>query len=102
MIIDMNYYKKVGRRLLTFAFTIMLLYIAFKLSVFYIPFLIAFFVGIIWFAMKIEAGADILKMISSGKYFFEKYGVVLFGVAVLIMIVFYIASVKILERRRDI
>lgn len=67
-----------------------------------IPFLIAFFVGIIWFAMKIEDGADILKMISSGKYFFEKYGVVLFGVAVLFMIVSYIASVKILERRRDI
>ena len=67
-----------------------------------LPFLIAFFVGIIWFAMKIEDGADILKMISSGKYFFEKYGVVLFGVAVFFMIVSYIASVKILERRRDI
>lgn len=47
MITDMNYYKKVGKRLLIFAFTLLLLYIAFKLSVFYIPFLIAFIISLI-------------------------------------------------------
>ena len=67
-----------------------------------LPFLLAFFVGIIWFAMKIEDGADIMQMIRSGKDFFEKYGLILFGVAVLFVSVSYIASVKILEKRRDI
>lgn len=47
MITDMNYYKKVGKRLLIFAFTLLSLYIAFKLSVFYVPFLIAFIISLI-------------------------------------------------------
>ena len=47
MITDMNYYKKVGKRLLIFVFTLMLLYIAFRLSIFYIPFLIAFIISLI-------------------------------------------------------
>ena len=67
-----------------------------------LPFLIVFFAGIIWFAMKIEDGADIMQMIRAEKDFFEKYGLILFGVAVLFMSVSYIASVKILEKRRDI
>lgn len=47
MITDMNYYKKVGKRLLIFIFTLILLYIAFKLSIFYIPFFIAFIISLI-------------------------------------------------------
>ena len=47
MITDMNYYKKVGKRLLIFIFTLVLLYIAFKLSIFYIPFLIAFIISLL-------------------------------------------------------
>lgn len=47
MITDMNYYKKVGKRLLTFIFTILLIYIAFKLSIFYVPFLIAFIISLL-------------------------------------------------------
>jgi len=47
MIIDMNYYKKVGKRLIIFIFTLLLLYIAFKLSIFYVPFLIAFIISLI-------------------------------------------------------
>lgn len=47
MITDMNYYKKVGKRLITFLFTLIALYIAFKLSIFYIPFLIAFIISLI-------------------------------------------------------
>lgn len=47
MITDMNYYKKVGKRLLTFILTLLGIYIAFKLSIFYIPFLIAFVISLI-------------------------------------------------------
>ena len=47
MITDMNYYKKVGKRLITFLLTLIALYIAFKLSIFYIPFLIAFIISLI-------------------------------------------------------
>ena len=46
MITDMNYYKKVTKRLFTFIFTLIALYIAFKLSLFYVPFLIAFIIKI--------------------------------------------------------
>lgn len=46
MITDMNYYKKVGKRLLAFALTLIALYIAFKLSIFYVPFLIAFIISL--------------------------------------------------------
>ena len=47
MITDMNYYKKVAKRLFVFIFTLVALYIAFKLSLFYIPFLIAFIISLI-------------------------------------------------------
>jgi len=43
----MNYYKKVGKRVLTFIFTLAALYIAFKLSIFYVPFLIAFVISLL-------------------------------------------------------
>ena len=42
MIIDMNYWSKVFRKILIFFFTILGIYLAFKLAVFYMPFLIAF------------------------------------------------------------
>lgn len=47
MVTDMNYYKKVGKRLFIFIFTLISLYIAFKLSIFYIPFLVAFVISLI-------------------------------------------------------
>ena len=47
MITDMNYYKKVTKRLLIYIFTLLILYIAFKLSIFYIPFLIAFIISLL-------------------------------------------------------
>jgi len=47
MITDMNYYKKVLKRLLIFSFTLISLYIAFKISIFYVPFLIAFIISLI-------------------------------------------------------
>lgn len=47
MITDMNYYKKVTKRLIIFLFTLLILYIGFKLSIFYIPFLIAFIISLL-------------------------------------------------------
>ena len=47
LITDMNYYKKVGKRLITLFFTLLVVYIAFKLSIFYIPFLIAFIISLV-------------------------------------------------------
>lgn len=66
-----------------------------------VPFLAVFFSGMIWFAVKIEEGADIVKMINSGKEFFANYSLALFGAAVFCMIGSYITSVKILEKRRE-
>ena len=42
MVIDMNYWSKVARKLIILILTIIGLYLAFKLAIFYIPFLIAF------------------------------------------------------------
>ena len=47
MITDINYYKKVGKRLLVFILTILAIYILFKLSIYYVPFLIAFIISLL-------------------------------------------------------
>ena len=47
MITDVNYYKKVGRRLIIILLTILGIYISFKLSIFYMPFLIAFIITLL-------------------------------------------------------
>ena len=47
MVTNKKYYLKVSKRLLTFALTLLTLYILFKLSIFYTPFLIAFIIGLI-------------------------------------------------------
>lgn len=47
MVTDVNYYKKVGRRILAILFTILGIYIGFKLSIFYTPFLIAFIISLL-------------------------------------------------------
>ena len=57
MIIDMNYWSKVFRKILIFLLSIIGIYLAFKLAIFYIPFLIAFVLSlliepIIRFCMK--------------------------------------------------
>ena len=57
MIIDMNYWSKVFRKIIIFLLSILGIYLAFKLAVFYIPFLIAFILSfliepIIRFGMK--------------------------------------------------
>ena len=57
MIIDMNYWSKVIRKLLVFILSILGIYLGFKLAVFYMPFLIAFILSlliepIIHFGMK--------------------------------------------------
>lgn len=57
MIIDMNYWSKVFRKMVILLFSIIGIYLAFKLAIFYMPFLIAFLLSlliepIIRFCMK--------------------------------------------------
>ena len=47
MIIDMNYWSKVFRRVIIFVLTILGIYLTFKLAMFYIPFLIAFIISLL-------------------------------------------------------
>lgn len=47
MVIDMNYWSKVFRKLLILVFTILGIYVAFKFAIFYMPFLIAFIISLI-------------------------------------------------------
>lgn len=57
MIIDMNYWSKVFRKILIFSFSVLGIYLGFKLAVFYMPFLVAFILAqiiepVIRFLMK--------------------------------------------------
>lgn len=47
MIIDMNYWSKVFRKIVILLFSILGIYLAFKLAIFYIPFLIAFILSLL-------------------------------------------------------
>lgn len=47
MVIDMNYWTKVIRKIIIFAVTILFIFLAFKLSIFYMPFLIAFIISLL-------------------------------------------------------
>ncbi len=47
MVIDMNYWSKVFKKLLVFVLSILGIYLAFKFAVFYMPFLIAFVLSLI-------------------------------------------------------
>lgn len=47
MVIDMNYWSKVLKKILIFILTIVGIYVAFKFAVFYMPFLIAFILSLI-------------------------------------------------------
>lgn len=47
MIVDMNYWLKVFRKIVIFLLSILGIYLAFKLAIFYIPFLIAFIISIL-------------------------------------------------------
>lgn len=47
MIIDMNYWSKVFRKILIFLLSIVGIYLAFKLAIFYMPFLIAFILSLL-------------------------------------------------------
>ncbi len=46
MVVDVGYWKKVTKRLLTLAITIVGIYFAIKMAVFYMPFLIAFIISV--------------------------------------------------------
>lgn len=47
MIIDMNYWTKVLKRIVIFAITLIGIYLSFKLAIFYMPFLIAFLISLL-------------------------------------------------------
>lgn len=47
MVVDVGYWKKVIKRLITLIITIAGIYLAFKMAVFYMPFLIAFIISLI-------------------------------------------------------
>lgn len=47
MIIDMNYWTKVLRKIIILGITILGIYLSFKLAVFYMPFLVAFIISLI-------------------------------------------------------
>ena len=47
MVIDMNYWRKVIKRIFIFFLTIIGVWLGFKLSVFYMPFLIAFIISLL-------------------------------------------------------
>lgn len=47
MVIDMNYWTKVLKKLMTLVFSLFVIYISFKLMLFYLPFLIAFIISLI-------------------------------------------------------
>lgn len=47
MIIDMNYWSKVFRKIVILLFSIIGIYLAFKLAVFYMPFLVAFLLSLL-------------------------------------------------------
>lgn len=47
MVIDMNYWTKVFRKLITLAISLIAVYLCFRLSIFYMPFLIAFVISLI-------------------------------------------------------
>ena len=47
MIIDMNYWNKVFRKIMILFITILGIYLSFKLAVFYMPFLVAFIISLL-------------------------------------------------------
>lgn len=47
MIIDMNYWNKVFKKIIILLFTILGIYLSFKLAVFYMPFLVAFILSLL-------------------------------------------------------
>lgn len=47
MVIDMNYWTKVSKRIFILALTIIGIFLAFKLAIFYMPFLVAFIISLL-------------------------------------------------------
>ena len=90
MIIDMNYWSKVFRRVLIFALTILGIYLAFKLAVFYIPFLIAFIISLLieplikWIKKKTKLNRKMSAILSMFIVFSIIIGLLIWGITSLI------------------
>lgn len=79
MVVDVGYWKKVIKRLLTVVVTIVGLYFTFKMAVFYMPFLIAFII-----ALMVE---PIIKRIHKRTSFTRKTSAIIVLIAVFVIIV---------------
>ena len=47
MVLDMNYWIKVLKRVAVLAISVVLVFLSFKLAIFYMPFLVAFIISLI-------------------------------------------------------
>lgn len=94
MIIDMSYWTRVGKRILTVIFILIGLLLAFRLSVFYLPFLIAFILSLMmepairWLMKTIK----LTRKASSIVLFILVSGIILGGLAWGIITLFSEAS----------
>lgn len=94
MIIDMSYWTRVGKRILTVIFILIGLLLAFRLSVFYLPFLIAFILSLMmepairWLMKRIK----LTRKASSIVLFILVSGIILGGLAWGIITLFSEAS----------
>ena len=79
MVVDVGYWKKVIKRILTLAITIIAIYFAFKMAIFYMPFLIAFIISLL-----VE---PIIKRVYTKTNFTRKTSAILVLIIVFIIIV---------------
>ena len=82
MVVDVGYWKKVIKRLLTIAITIVGIFFALKMAVFYMPFLIAFIISLL-----VE---PIIKKVHSETNFTRK------TCAIIVLIVFFLIIIGLL------
>ena len=90
MVVDVGYWKKVIKRILTLAITIVGIYLAFKMAVFYMPFLIAFIISLMVepiirkFAYKTKISRKACAIIVLFLVFAIIVGLLIWGIAILI------------------
>ena len=90
MVVDVGYWKKVFKRILTLAITVIGIYLAFKMAVFYMPFLIAFIISLMVepvirkIAYKTKISRKASAIIVLALVFAIIVGLLIWGIAILI------------------
>ena len=79
MVIDMGYFRKVTRRILVLAITLIGIFLAFKLAIFYMPFLVAFIISLL-----IE---PLIKLVNKKTSFTRKTSAIIVLVIVSLMLI---------------